>query len=310
MSPVPTNIRQGNVPQSAIGVPAPSFGDQLQSNLASQLNGLAAQGSLAQSAYDDRVALDRNNVGRQQDFINADLFNANASIGLSRDALTTNQNAMNQMYGIDYRQYQNQMAQAGQGRDINAAGIAGDYTNTTTNQDLRFGRDSRALLSDATGRGATITEGFRQGNTDLASQLAADRTKATGDRDLANQRNNLAYDQTTGNLTAAQEGRSVVNSRDNELFANSARQLGIKSDEAQLAFNRGMQNLGYDSAVASSILDAAQSAGNSDLKAQAQALMMQSMQLGAMYPSTMRLQPVQTVKPTPTVRSDSRVRRS
>ena len=301
MSPVPANIAQGNVPQSAIGVPAPSFGDRLQSNLASQLNGLAAQGNLSQGAYTDRVALDQNNVGRQQDFTNADLFNANAGIGLSRDALGTNQNAMNQMYGIDYRQYQNQIGQAGQSRDINAAGIAGDYTNTTTNQDLRFGRDSRALLSDATGRGATITEGFRQGNTDLAAQLNADRTKATGDRDLGNQRNNLAYDQTTGNLTSAQLGRNVVNDRDNALFANSARQLGIDSDKAQLAFNRGMQNLGYDAATAKSILDAAQSAGNSDLKAQAQALMMQSMELGAMYPSTMKLQPVPTTKPASTV---------
>ena len=222
------------------------------------LRGLEDQAAANDREYALRRGLDTGHYNSQAGFNSRGLWNANVGANIADADNLSNWNAIKARYGVDTGLNRANMGFAATGLRLGNRDV-----------DLRMGRDSRALLSDAAGRGATITQGFRQGNIDIKQQGGNDKAK-----------NQLNYDSTTTRLKAEQSNRDIDLKRSNDIFDNVGARNNLDRDNARLAYDRGMESLGYDLATSRSILRQAHSNQNTSLKAQGLALINQATQLG------------------------------
>lgn len=259
----------GNAP----GLPGPWYQGQApapvpawftaQNNTRQGLNALESLQAANNYQYDARRGLDVANYNAQVGFLGQGRTNDLAGIALRDNDNLSNWNALKAHYGIDSNLNRQNMGFARTGLNLSNRDVS-----------LRMGRDRRALLSDATGRGATMTQGFRQGNADINQQGANDRSK-----------NQLQYDSTTARLTADQKNRDVDLSRNQDIFTNIGARNNLDRQNAQLAYDKGMQSLGYDLATSQAIINAAQNSENASIRAQATAMVNQSIQMGSLMGS-------------------------
>lgn len=165
----------------------------IQGNTAGQAGQLQAGYNLSNDALQAQLALLQPYLSSQTGFINQDLANQLAGIGLSRTGLQQEQGYLGQQYGLQQQGFDQALQQA----------IFG------------AGQQTRGAQSSATARGAVNTSGYGQQLQDIQKQLGftestigRERTGAT-DRyqyqlqQIQNQLQRLGLDESTAKTAAA-----------------------------------------------------------------------------------------------------------
>lgn len=135
---------------------APEF-----TNYNAQAAGTIASTAAQNSGYAARSSALFDDAATKKGQINLD----NAGIGISREANARQMALLGQLQGFSDQRYQGNLGYFGQqiGLTHQALGLDDFTTNQT------YGRDSRALNSDATARGAMISAGRKHGLADLVA---------------------------------------------------------------------------------------------------------------------------------------------
>lgn len=89
----------------------------------------------------------------------------------------------NNAYAATGHQYDNTYKAAGDNYDNSYKQSTDDFNSNIGQANYTAGVNGRAVRSDNTGRGALLSQGFGQANSDIASQLGLTTTAATNNRD-------------------------------------------------------------------------------------------------------------------------------
>lgn len=272
-----------------------SYADQLRAQIAAQLTGINTSLSASQAANLRQAGLIQDNDQLQQGYLKA---------GNSQDiALINNAQGRNvdlarayaaQQQGLDQGDYDRNVGNldtlrgfvnTGYGNGMTAA--QNSWANTRQQANLSSTNATRATNSDANARGAYGSNGVIQNLTGIADQLgisykqAGDQYDATkADLGLTRDKGLNDIDQKKGDLDSGLARSNADFAHQNAVYDSLAEQYGIQRDQAKTALERGLQNLGMDSASALNAIAQANASSSVAAQAQAAALMNQATQLG------------------------------
>jgi hypothetical protein len=252
-------------------------------------SGLDLQGAQAYGNYGQNVGQLQANQGFDLRYLGNDQTRLNADQALWAAKNTS----IGAQWDLAQRRFNDQAAQnqdrwklAGQTFDNNATGIKSRYQSAMEAAGLSYDRTNRQVLSDNTARGATLTQGFRDTNSETQRGYDYSKGDATRTRDVSLTGNQIGYDATQSDLRASDAANRRTSDadaaatnlagqqqlREKDYMDALGNDYGVKGDQINDALKRGISKLNMDYAGTVAQLANLRAQGSAQALAQASAL--------------------------------------